>query len=324
VNGCFQISSVRLISQQILTSPIAMKIASLLCVASVILTTASIFSQNPKHQLSQEERQKIVDSLKWQTGSIPLSEGRVTVTLKDGYRFLNAADARKVLTDLWQNPPSNDLGMIFPDEANKGGWSAVVENFAEEGYVKDDDADKLNPDSLLKEIQDSQKEANEQNKDSGYAQLEIVGWAMKPKYDKEAKKVTWATDLRDLESNRHSINYYVRILGRRGYLVVNVLGHADSLPAIEKDVPNLLTMIDFNEGHRYADFNGKTDKVAAYGIAGLIAAAVGVKLLKLGFLAAFFKPIWLFLLAAKKLVIAGVIAIGAFIKKLFGKKSATT
>ncbi len=106
--------------------------------------------------------------------------------------------------------------------------------------------------------------------------------------------------------------------------MLNVITDAENLPVVDKDLPQVLSMVNFNEGHRYTDFNSKTDKVAAYGIAGLIAAGVGVKLLKLGFLAAFFKPIVAFLLAAKKLVVVAVLGIGAFIKKLFGKKNATT
>jgi uncharacterized membrane-anchored protein len=203
-------------------------------------------------------------------------------------------------------------------------WTVVVKGFEEEGYVKDEDADKLNADQLLKDLQDGQKEANEERVKEGYPALEIIGWAMKPKYDKETKKLTWAIDLRVEGSSSHGVNYYVRILGRRGFLVLTVLGGADALPKIDQSLPEVLSMVNFNEGHRYADFNPKTDKVAAYGIAGLITAAVGLKLLKLGFFALIFKKIGIFLLAAKKFVIWIVLGIGAFFKKLFGKKNTQT
>jgi uncharacterized membrane-anchored protein len=298
-------------------------------VALVLLLTVTlscqISAQDQKRQLTEKEKEEILDGLQWQTGSIAVGDGRATISLAHEYRFLNAADTRRVLTDLWRNRPSPDLGMIFPNGATPRSmsWAAIVERFEEEGYVKDDDADKLDPDKLLKDMQESQKEANADSIKQGYAELELVGWAMRPRYDKETKKLTWATDLRNVGTDHHSINYYVRILGRRGYLVLNLLGNDDALPEMERGLPELLSMVNFNEGHRYADFNPKTDKVAAYGIAGLIAAGIGLKLLKVGVFALFFKKIGLFLAAGWKLIAAGCAIVASWFKKLFGRKDTT-
>jgi uncharacterized membrane-anchored protein len=62
-----------------------------------------------------------------------------------------------------------------------------------------------------------------------------------------------------------------------------------------------------------ADFDGKTDKVAAYGLAALVAGGVAAK-------AGFFKALWIGLLAAKKLIIVGAIGLFALVKRIFGKK----
>jgi len=170
---------------------------------------------------------------------------------------------------------------------------------------------------MLKEIQDGQKEANEERKQQGYAELEIVGWAMPPRYDKDAKKLTWALDIKRIGSDRHSVNYYVRILGRRGYLVLNALGGLDQVRQIEDATPQVLAMVEFNEGHRYADFDAKKgDKVATYGIAGLILGAVGLKVAaKIGLLALFAKKFGVIILFAKKFAIL----IAAAVAGLFGK-----
>jgi uncharacterized membrane-anchored protein len=280
-------------------------------------------AQEKKKELSEEEAIQLVKNLKWQTDTVQLAGDRATLKLASGYRFLDPTDTNKVMTQLWDNLAMSRLGMIFPDNSNpfNAKWAVIVQGFEEEGYVKDEDADKLDPDKLLKELQDNQKEANEERVRQGLNELEILGWAMKPAYDKEAKKLTWAIDLRSKGSERHSVNYFVRVLGRKGFLVLNLLGGAEQLPQIEAGMPTVLSMVNFNEGHRYADFNPKTDKVAAYGIAGLIAAGVGLKLAKLGLFALFFKKIGFFLLAAKKFVIAGIVAVSAFFKKLFGKKN---
>lgn len=270
-----------------------------------------------------EERQKIADSLKWRTeGDIPLEQDVATIKLQGGFRYLDSADAGKVLTDLWGNPRHETLGMLFPPEDPKGGgvWGVIIEGFQKEGYVRDEDADRLDAGKMLKEIQDGQIEANESRKQQGYEELEIVGWAMPPRYDKEAKKLSWALDVKRTGSDSHSVNYFVRILGRRGYLVLNALGGLDQVKQIEAATPQVLSMIEFNEGHRYADFDErKGDKVATYGLAGLILGAVGLKMAgKVGLLALFAKKFGVVLLFLKKFAVVIVAAFAFLFNKLKG------
>ena len=101
------------------------------------------------------------------------------------------------------------------------------------------------------------------------------------------------------------------MLGRRGVLVLNAVAGMAQLEQIEKATPAILGMVEFQEGHRYADFNASTDKVATYGLAALVTGGVLAKtgLLK-GLLAA--------ALAGKKFVIIGLIALGALLKKMLG------
>jgi len=72
-------------------------------------------------------------------------------------------------------------------------------------------------------------------------------------------------------------------------------------------------MADFDAGQRYADFNPSTDKLAAYGIAALVAGGIAAK-------AGLFAKLGVILLAAKKFIILAVAAVGAALKKLFGGK----
>lgn len=71
-------------------------------------------------------------------------------------------------------------------------------------------------------------------------------------------------------------------------------------------------MVDFKEGQRYADFNPETDNLAAYGLAGLIAAKTGL-----------LKGLFIFLAASWKylavIAVAGVSAVGAFLKRFLGR-----
>ena len=84
----------------------------------------------------------------------------------------------------------------------------------------------------------------------------------------------------------------------------------DQLDEIRNATPEILGMVNYNQGHRYADFNPKTDKVAAYGLAALVVGGIAVK-------AGLFKLLIPVLLAAKKFLIIGVVAVAGFFKRLF-------
>lgn len=251
--------------------------------------------------------------LKYQTGEIKLEDGLAVVRLPDGYRYLDPKQSETVLTQLWGNPPGGEcLGMLWaPGQSPMGddSWAVIIQ-YEEDGYVKDDEADKINYDDLLKEMQESVKAGNEDRKAAGYAPMELVGWAEKPYYDKAEHKLHWAKELRLEGSERSSLNYNIRILGRRGVLVLNAVAGMSSLEAVKAGVPGIVKSVEFQEGHRYSEFNPKVDKVATYGIAGLVAGGV---LAKVGF----FKGLILAILAAKKFLIIGFIALIAFARRFF-------
>jgi len=91
-----------------------------------------------------------------------------------------------------------------------------------------------------------------------------------------------------------------------------------------------LTLLDattFAKGQRYEDFDSKKDKVAEYGLAGLIAGGAGLaalKLAKIGLIAKFWNVILAALIAAKKALFVGLAALGAWVKRLLGGKKKGT
>jgi uncharacterized membrane-anchored protein len=264
------------------------------------------------------QRDAIVSSLHWQTGTITLQDGLAKIALTPNFRFLNAADSDKVLHDLWQNPHDPSvLGMIFPADkgpAEHGNWEFVV-SYSAAGYVRDTDANSINYDDLLKTMQGQTVEENKERAKEGEPQLELVGWAEPPHYDQATHKLYWAQDLKVVEENRHALNYNIRILGRRGVLDLTGLGHIEQLQQIKDETPDILTMVDFQPGNTYAEFDPKIDKVAEYGLAGLIAGGALAGAAKLGLFGAFFKWIIAAVIALKKLVIVVVVAIVAAVKK---------
>lgn len=245
----------------------------------------------------------IENSLQYKTGIISLGNGIATIKVPDGYKFLDGEQARFVVEDLWGNLKNDKapLGMLFPDSSTATNPTyAFLVQFEEIGYVKDNDANKINYDDLLDEIRKDQVEANKQRVALQMEQMFVVGWAAKPFYDSKEKILHWAKEFRVEGEEENTLNYDVLFLGRKGILKLEAISGMSQLPNVNTSIPSVLDMISFTEGNRYADFDSKTDNVAAWTIGGLVA---GKLLAKAGFFALLLKNI--------KLVLLGLAALGA-------------
>lgn len=254
--------------------------------------------------------------LGYQTGTVVLRDGIATIRLPESFRFIGPEGARRLLTEGWGNPPGageGTLGMLIPTAASPlsaEGWGIVIE-YEEEGYVNDSDAASIDYAKLLKQMQDSTVATNERREKQGFEAVTLIGWAEPPHYDSAAHKLYWAKELAFGKNSERTLNYNIRVLGRRGVLVLNAVASMSQLAAIRSQTVEVLTAVDFNEGHRYADYLPGTDKAAAYGITGLIVGATAAK-------AGFFKVLIAGILAFKKALVVGIFALVAAIKRLFG------
>jgi uncharacterized membrane-anchored protein len=253
------------------------------------------------------------DSLRYETGTVTLGNNLATFKVPAGFKYLGPDQSEYVLETLWGNPPGEKgYGMIFPEEANDfypQTWAIEI-YYEEDGHVKDDDAEDIDYKELLEEMQGQVKEANIQRKKMGYSTVQLTGWASEPYYDKSAKKLHWAKKLLFEGDSAETLNYNIRILGRKGVLVLNAIGMVSELGEIKAHVNPILSSVNFTEGNAYADYNESMDKVAAYGIGGLIAGGV---LAKTGLLA----KIGLIFAKFAKVIIIGIGAVGAGIVKFF-------
>ena len=203
-----------------------------------------------------------------------------SIDVPRGYYFLGPRDAEFVLTTLWGNPDaSQTLGMLFPrnrSPVDAAAWGAAI-TFDEIGLVSDEDATRYDYDALLAEMQADTRKDNIWRDENGYARVDLLGWASKPHYDLQSRKLYWAKRLKFADSEGETLNYNIRALGRKGVLVVNFIAGMDQLDDVEAAVPDVLGMVNFTEGNRYSDFDPKIDTVAAVGIGGLIAGKVLAK-----------------------------------------------
>ena len=262
--------------------------------------------------------QKFVDSLHFQSGTIEVAGAHAKLTLSPEFRFLDARDSQSVLTQLWGNPPDTKvLGMLVPTSApltdEKNSWAVVI-TFKDDGHVSDEDAAKIDYDQMLKDMQSATVEENPERKRQGYPELTLIGWAAKPHYDAATNKIYWAKELAFGDQHEHTLNYDIRALGRGGYLSLNAVAGMHQLGMVESEMQKVLAMTQFDAGQRYGDFNASTDKVAAYGIGALVAGAIAAK-------AGLFAKLLALIIAAKKFIIVGFVALAAGVKKLFGRKS---
>ncbi len=236
-------------------------------------------------------------SFKYERGQIILDDGIGTLNVPPGFRYLDAAQADYVIQDLWGNPHGQGtLGMIVPDNVgitDERSWAFII-TYDEMGYVKDDDAEEIDYDELLKEIQSDAAAANEERVKEGYESIAIIGWAAPPFYDKDKKVLHWAKEIKFGETDGTTLNYNVRILGRKGVLVLNAVASMMELPDVQKNIEPVLASFSYANGNKYADFNPDIDDVAAWTIGGLVA---GKMLAKAGIFALLLKNLKLIALA---------------------------
>ena len=206
--------------------------------------------------------------------------------------------------------------MIFPSDAGplaENSYAFII-TYDEMGYVKDDEADKIDYKQMLIDIKASEVEENEKRKKEGYESIHMIGWAQNPYYDKQLKVLHWAKELQFGDDTAHTLNYEVRVLGRKGILSLNAVAGIGELALVKANIDQVLKIPEFNAGNRYVDFNSNTDKVAEYGIGALVAGGI---LAKTGFFALIGK----FLLAAWKFILIALAGIGGAIRKFFNRKS---
>ena len=232
-----------------------------------------------------KEGQLFLDGIEPKTGIVELPNG-VNLDLGDKFYFVDSEDARAILTEAWGNPPdtaSHAAGMVFPLNLSplSDTWGIELRPDAI-GYVDDSDAAAINYDELLASMKEDTAAANPERIKAGYDPIELIGWAAPPRYDSVGKRVYWAKELQFGSSEVRTLNYDIRFLNREGVFVMSYIASMDQLPAVSESLPDVLSMVSFDQGKRYTDYLPGTDKVAAVGIGGLIAGKV---IAKTGFLA---------------------------------------
>ncbi|MBI5367696.1 MAG: DUF2167 domain-containing protein [Planctomycetes bacterium] len=243
------------------------------------------------------------EKIAWTHGPATADVGTMAqIVLEKGYRWVGPAETQRILESMGNPTSGKELALVSPQG---GGWFAVFE-FDETGYVKDDDKDKLDADALLTSIRKGNEGGNELRRKRGWGELEIVGWEVKPSYNAETNNLEWAIRCREAKSG-DSINYNVRLLGRAGVMEATLVVDPEDMAKDLPDFRKLLANFSYKSGSKYSEWRSG-DKIAAYGLAALVAGGAAAAAAKSGLLGKLIKPL-----------ILGLAAIGVFFKKMFGQ-----
>jgi uncharacterized membrane-anchored protein len=270
----------------------------------VVAATVPSMAQQPEGPGSIATQ---IQNLGWKVGpSEGKVAGRATIVIPAKYGFLGAADTSKFLT-LMRNLPRNDSYTFAPLDLD---WFAIFD-FEDTGYIKDDE--KIDAAAVLQSLKEGNARGNEERKRRGYPALTLEGWFVTPHYDTGTKRLEWATKLSS--EGGVSVNYRIRLLGRAGVMSAVLVSDPDSL---EKDIrvfKAALNDFSFDPGQRYSEYR-EGDKIAEYGLTGLIIGGAAAAAAKTGL----FKVIGKFAI----LIFVGAAAfIGGVFKWLFRGRAAT-
>ncbi|HEY6173419.1 MAG TPA: DUF2167 domain-containing protein [Kofleriaceae bacterium] len=230
-----------------------------------------------------------------------------SIDLPDGMIMFERAVAQDLMRKSDENA-EHIVGIVFKPESS---WHVLIE-YLDSGYVEDSDADDLDADDLLDSYRKGTAEQNKIRKSHGSAELLIDGWSEKPRYERTVHHLLWGLNAHASDGEK-IVNYFTRVLGRNGFLSVNLIDAPERLEASKKEAAPVLQATHFNAGSTYAD-HVSSDRSSGIGLRGLVLGGAGVAVAsKLGLFA---KLLFVF----KKGFILVFAALAALFRKVFRRK----
>jgi uncharacterized membrane-anchored protein len=260
----------------------ALRIIAGFCLAVACTLAASALADEGAYPKTEAELEAAYEALAWHrdAGSYKLPISNATIELPAGRSLLLGGSAQRY-SWLAGGVEYPDTEAVLIDESG-GAKTEVYYEWRDEGYVSDSDWEEVDGDALLTYYRDVTEASNEERAKNRLEPMHVVGWLEPPRYDQATRTVTYAVELTNKYGNW--TNGVALRLGRAGYAEVTWVGPVDEYQG-SGERPSLLNYAlathSFDEGYRYEDFKD-ADKVATYGVAGLVATALGVEFAKEG------------------------------------------
>ena len=247
------------------------------------------------------------DKIPWVKGPVNGNLGtEATIGVPSGCLFTGTDGVRMFLEATENIASGNERGVVMCQSGESATPWFVLFSYDESGYVRDDEGSSLDADAILESVRRGTEEGNRERKRRGWGTMSVEGWATKPFYNSTTNNLTWAITAHD-ETGGRTVNHSVRLLGRGGVMHADLVASPAELNALVPTFDGMIAGFTYTPGHKYAEWR-QGDKVAAYGLTALVAGGAGVALAKSGLLVKFWK-----------LIVAGLAAAAAFLKRVWGK-----
>ena len=270
--------------------------------------------------LSQEERNKKLDTLTWYNWDNPKNHTTLLkkpnaeiYILENEYYLKGTKDINQYSWWVFGEEDIESNLMIF------SGDQTIYVRYKDGGYVTIDDWKSIKPENLISEMRQIQEAWKDQLKEEGRNYVEELNWIYKPTFDSEKNTVhvsyegTW----NGKKGRYKTMQTNSIVLGRNGYLDISFVTSITNETTKEEQqqianfAKDFTDGINFLEGSKHADYKSG-DKVAALGVGGLVAGTLGVKALaKVGFLA----KITPFLIKFWWIILAPIVAMAGIFNK---------
>lgn len=251
------------------------------------------------------------DTLKvnWIEGPKTVDVGKdlAQLDMPSEYVFADGEDAKKLMKEMDNTVTNKEKGIVFSKDTNEN-WYVLFE-FDDIGYVRDDDAKKIDADKLLADMKKGTEEDNKERRKNGKPTLDVIGWDEKPHYDPKTHNLVWSVLCNS--RGEQIVNYNVRVLGRGGVTEITLVAGKDEMEKVKPHLETIISKYSYKEGKKYTDFV-KGDKAAEIGLTALIAGGAGAGAAKVGLFAKIlliFKKIWIFILFGIGGVFKGIVGI---------------
>jgi len=253
--------------------------------------------------------------LQWveEPGSYDLPSSNSTMSFAAGRSMLIGADAERIMFLMNGREFPRTEALLYDNDSDV----FVTFEFVDEGFVTDEDWSDVDPAAFLESIRQGTEAGNEDRAKYGIPAMHVRGWLSEPTYNTDANTVTWAIEFDD--GDNVTVNATALKLSRYGYEELTWVGSGEQYKELGGLLDTALSDHAFNEGHRYADFEDG-DKVAAYGLAALVATVAGAKLGK-GIIATILAFALVFLKKGWVIIVVALGGVWAAIKRFFGGKS---
>lgn len=246
-----------------------------------------------------------VEAFGWTRSGKAKIGSNAEIDLPEGLQLTGADGAKKLLQMFGNLASGQDLAILSSNDLS---WWATFQ-FEADGYVKDDEKDKIDADAILATKREEQDQGNRQRTAKGLNALTLTGWAVPPFYNEATKSLEYGLRVaaKGREQEGESVNYNTKILGRRGWMDVQLVCDPDQLEPSLAALRGALNGFHYLSGETYAEYR-KGDKVSEYGIAALLGAGTLAVAAKTGLLAKFWK-----------VIVVAFLAVAGVIKKVWSK-----